>query len=145
MDALRIWDNEYSCLIEDAIFFEDNSFSKISGNWKDGFKVDPPKPTSAIKSEGWSSLYPLLEGRSTFHIAIAGEASWGGTGFVALKKSDQPGFIWLIHLSTMNNPVEVKIKNELVYLKSDLNYPDGVTFVIPINQPELFYASHLPQ
>ena len=38
----------------------------------------------------------------------------------------------------MNNPIKVTIENEVIRLTTDLNYPDGIDFIIPIESPEEF-------
>jgi hypothetical protein len=39
MKALRISEDQFECLIEDAIFYEDNSYVSIGGDSTDGFFV----------------------------------------------------------------------------------------------------------
>ncbi len=41
-------------------------------------------------------------------------------------------------MGTMNNPIKIKIKNDLVRVTTDLNYPDGIDFIIPRQEPEKF-------
>ncbi|HPG12385.1 MAG TPA: hypothetical protein PLU37_12705, partial [Chitinophagaceae bacterium] len=69
---------------------------------------------------------------------LAGETSWGGTGFIALKTKKTNSINWLIHLSTMNNPTGVKLENKIVRVTTDLNYPLGIDFITPVNQPQNF-------
>lgn len=138
MKAIKISDDDFSCLIEDAIFYEDDLFSPISGDEITGFVVAPRENIEKILENGWGELYPSLEDNNEEFIALAGETSWGGTGFVALRNKETNSIMWVIHLSTMNNPTSIKIDNEFVRVTTDLNYPFGVDFVIPINQPEKF-------
>ena len=44
----------------------------------------------------------------------------------------------MIHLSSMNNTIDIRIKNEIVRVTTDLNYPHGIDFIIPIDRPENF-------
>ncbi len=139
MIALKISEDQFSCLIEDAIFYMDNSFSKISGDSTNGFVVDSPENIEKIIKNGWGELYLSLEDSDEEFIVLAGETSWGGTGFVALRTKKTNSIKWLIHLSTMNNPIDVKLENEIVRVTTDLNYPLGLDFVIPIDRPENFH------
>lgn len=138
MKAIKISENQFECLIEDAIFYDDNSFKPIVGDSINGFVVESSESIEKILENGWSELYPALEDKSEDLDALAGETSWGGTGFVALRVKETNAFRWLIHLSTMNNPKNVRIEGENVRLTTDLNYPQGIDFVIPIDRPENF-------
>jgi hypothetical protein len=79
-----------------------------------------------------------MEDKNKEFVVIAGETDWGGTGFVALRVKKTGLFKWIIHLSTMNNPTYVSLEKENVRLTTDLNYPYGLDFVIPIDSPENF-------
>ena len=137
MKAIKFSEDQFECLIEDAIFYEDNSFKSISGNATNGFVVEESKNIENILKNGWSELYPALEDKSQGLTALAGETSWGGTGFVALRVGKTNTIKWLIHLSTMNNPTNIKIEEGTIILTTDLN-PKGIDFVIPIDRPENF-------
>lgn len=138
MKGLKITDNELSCFIEDAILNEDDTYSQINGDLINGFIVEQPKDVKDIEENGWSQLYPSLEDNNNGYKVIAGETSYGGTGFVAVKRLNTNSFKWILHLSTMNNPTKVTIENEAIRVTTDLNYPDGVDFIIPIENPEDF-------
>lgn len=138
MKGLRIIDDEISCLIEDAILYENDSYSKINGDILNGFSVELPEKIDHIIDNGWSELYPSLEKNNDFYRVIAGETSWGGTGFVALKYLKSGLFMWILHLSKMNNPIKVNIEKDIVRLTTDLNFPNGLDFIIPIDKPEKF-------
>jgi len=43
-----------------------------------------------------------------------------------------------LHLSTINNPKSIEIKDDNVYMTTDSNYPKGSQFIIPIRTPEEF-------
>ncbi len=138
MKGLRIKEDELLCLIEDAVLKENNSYSRIKGDITKGYTVEPSKSVENIIENGWSELYPSLECENNEFKVIAGETSWGGTGFVAIKNIKTNLFKWVLHLSTMNNPIKIKIENDLVRVTTDLNYPDGIDFIIPIQEPEKF-------
>ncbi len=86
MKGLRIINNELSCLIEDAILNEDDTYSQINGNLMNGFIVEQPKDIKNIEENGWSELHPTLEDNNNEYNVIAGETRWGGTGFIAVKR-----------------------------------------------------------
>ena len=138
MKAIKNSDGELQCLIADAIFYSDNSFSKISGDTKDGFTVEEPENIHNIIDSGWGELYPSFEDENEKFVVIAGETSWGGTGFVALRSKNSTAFDWVMHLSKMNNPTKVMIENDSVRVSTDLNYPNGLDFLIPIKNPNRF-------
>ena len=138
MKSIKFSDNQFLCLIEDAIFYMDDTFSKISGDSIKGFEINLPESIDKILKNGWGELYPSLEIKNEKFIAIAGETSWGGTGFVALSNNNLNSFQWMIHLSSMNNTIDIRIKNEIVRVTTDLNYPHGIDFIIPIDRPENF-------
>ncbi len=102
MKGLKIKENELSCLIEDAILNENDTYSRIKGNITTGFIVEPTEPIENIKENDWSELYPSLEDENNEFKVIAGETSWRGTGFVAIKNVETNSFKWVLHLSTMN-------------------------------------------
>ena len=138
MKGLRIKDNELSCLIEDAIIHRNDTYSRIIGDSNQGFTVDKPVKIDNILENGWSELYPILEQKTEKYHAIAGETNWGGTGFVAVKNLTDNSFEWVLHLSSMNNPIDIKIGKDIVRVTTDLNHPDGIDFIIPIQEPEKF-------
>ena len=138
MKAIQFSEDQFECLIEDAIFYDDNSFNSIGGDSINGFVVEANENIERILENGWSELYPTLEDKNEDLIALAGETNWGGTGFVALRFKKTNTHKWLIHLSTMNNPTNVRIEGENIRLTTDLNYPQGIDFVIPIDRPENF-------
>ena len=138
MKGIKIKEDDLSCLIEDAILNENDTYSKIRGNITVGFIVEPTENIENIKENGWNELYPSIKVENNEFRVIAGETSWGGTGFVAIKNVKTNLFKWILHLSTMNNPIKIKIENDLVRVTTDLNYPDGIDFIIPIQEPEKF-------
>lgn len=143
MNALKIIDGELSCRIADAIFFEDDSFSPIQGNSENGYKIQERISIDRLDSSGWAELYPLIKDKNDHFIVLAGETSWGGTGFITLKDQKEDSIKWVIHLSTMNNPKRIKIENELVRVTTDLNNPDGVDFIVPMTDPMNFKIEKL--
>lgn len=140
MELIKIVDDELTCRIADAIFFEDDSFALIEGNFEMGYKIQKHISIELLAETGWADLYPNLEDSNDRFIALAGTTSWGGTGCILLKDKINGSIKWLIHLSTMNNPEKVKIENDLVRVTTDLNYPDGVDFVVPMNNPMGFWV-----
>lgn len=138
MKSVKTENGELSCLIEDAIFFADNSYIQISGDFESGFRAGARRNVDEILNNGWSALYRSIDASNEKYIAFAGETSWGGTGFVAVKNLEDDAFIWVLHLSTMNNPEKIFIEDSIVRLTTDLNFPDGLDFIIPIGAPEEF-------
>jgi len=138
MKGIRIIEKELSCFIEDAILYKDGTYVKINGNSTKGFIFESRKRIENIEEDEWSELYPSLEDFNDEYKVIAGETSWGGTGFVGLKKIKTDSYKWVLHLSTMNNPKKIKIENNIVRVTTDLNYPEGVDFIIPMENPEKF-------
>ena len=138
MKGLKIVDDELFCLIGDAILYEDDSYSRIDGDSINGFTINAPQNIEEIEENGWGCLYSSLEDNNKDYQAIAGETSWGGTGFVGLKSLKTNSFKWVLHLSTMNNPIKISIENDFVRVTTDLNYPFGLDFIIPIEKPERF-------
>lgn len=143
MKGLRINEDELSFLIEDAIIHKNDSYSRIIGNSTQGFTIEKPQKVDNIEKNGWSKLYPYLEQKNEKYSVIAGETSFGGTGFVAVKNLTDNSFEWVLHLSTMNNPTNIKLENDLIQLTTDLNYPDGLDFIIKIKEPEKFKIKKL--
>ena len=138
MRAVRNMDDGLSCRLEDAIFVEDDFYLRIRGDSINGYIVEQPQKVENILNVGWSELYPSLEDENEKYSVIAGETNWGGAGFLAVKKNKENSFKWILHLSTMNNPKKIKIENDIVRLTTDLNYPDGLDFVVPFETPEEF-------
>jgi len=138
MKAIKIIDSELYCLYNDAIFLENDMYCEITGESSRKYHVDEPRSIDEISEIGWSSLQQTLEFKLNTFKVIAGETGYGGQGFVALKNLENNSFKWLIHLSSMNNPKKVIIEKNIVRLTTDLNYPNGLDFIIPILKPELF-------
>ena len=134
--ALRETNEQLECLYEDAIFFSDDTFSRITGNPISGLSTDQPEHISTISHNNWSELHPTLETQFEDYLIIAGETSWGGQGFVACRNADDRTFNWILHLSTMNNPTKIQTTSNMIRLTTDLNYPHGVDFLIPLSEPE---------
>ncbi|WP_422091786.1 hypothetical protein [Tenacibaculum ovolyticum] len=138
MKGLKIENDELSCFIEDAILTENDTFFKINGDFVNGYKVEKAKKIENIDENNETELYPSLKDSNNDFYAIAGETSWGGNGFVALKKIKTDSYKWVLQLSSMNNPKKITIKNNVILVRTDLNYPNGIDFIIPIDNPEKF-------
>ena len=63
MRSIKFSDDQFSCLIEDAIFHRDDSFSKIGGNSIKGFVIKPPESIEKILKNGGGELYQSLEAK----------------------------------------------------------------------------------
>ena len=72
---------------------------------------------------------------------MAGETSWGGAGFVGLRSKEKDSYEWIMHLSTMNSPLRIWIEENEIHVRTDLNYPNGIEFIIPIEFPERIKAA----
>jgi len=143
MRGIKIKNEDLMCLIEDAIIYSNNTYSKIIGDFENGYIIEQPQSITKIENNGWSNLYPMLETFNNSYQVIAGETSWGGTGFIAVKNLKNKMIDWIIHLSTMNNPTNLNIENNDIHLITDLNYPHGIEFIIPIHKPEKFKLNEL--
>ena len=143
MKSFKIENDDWFCLGEDAIFYENNFYSRIKGDYENGFSIELPKKIKNIDDDDWVCLEPSLETQNGKYHIFSGETSWGGTGFIAVKCLKTNSFKWILHLSTMNNPVKVSLKDDIIHLITDLNYPHGVEFIIPIENPEKFQIKKL--
>ncbi len=126
---------------EDAIYFQDNTCALIWGDSSEGYTITETIGVNEMPNQQevvWAHLSPTLEATDGKLIALAGETTWGGAGFIGLKEPESESFIWLIHLSTMNNPVSLTFKDSIIKVKTDLNYPHGVLYTVPANAPENF-------
>ncbi|HAA12610.1 MAG TPA: hypothetical protein DCE41_13320 [Cytophagales bacterium] len=138
MKAIKFSEGDIYCRIEDAIFFDNDSFSRIKGDSIKGFSLEERASIDQLEEYGWADLYPMFTDENEEYVATTGETSWGGAGFISLKDKVSGSFKWLIHLSTMNNPQRISIETDLIRVTTDLNYPDGLDFVVPINAPMNF-------
>lgn len=141
MKALKTKNNTLICRYEDAIYFSDDSYSPISGNPELGYHVYEAHDVDELLTEtpnGWTTLYPLWEAKNDHFLANAGETSWGGSGFIALRHLSDDTIVWVIHLSNMNNPQSISIDGEYVRVVTDLNFPNGVEFIVPLDDPKNF-------
>ncbi len=140
MNAIREIKDELYCSIENAIIYENNTYRKITGNYKIGYEISNLKTVKKIefKEEEFICLYTTIEMVNKNLKISAGETSYGGEGFIAVKDINLKKILWILILSTMNNPIGLTIEDENVILKTDLNYPNGVNFIIPLDSPEKF-------
>lgn len=138
MKAIRLVDGCLMCLSEDAIYFTDKHYLPVVGQPEKELTVKPKASISEITNPFWRHLYPTVEATNDGLTAFAGESSWGGAGFIALKRDSEVLPLWVIHLSTMNNPTHIKLKEGMVRVITDLNYPNGIEFLIPVDKPENF-------
>ena len=145
MKIIRLITDEFSCRIADAIFFGDKEYAPIKGNHEDGFKVEAKRNIDELEEADLANLYPSLIARNGKIVALAGETNWGGTGFVLLKEGKGKSIKWILHLSTMNNPTKVVIENDTVRVTTDLNFPAGVDFIIPMDDPMNFSVEMLTE
>ncbi len=148
MKALKLKDGELDqCLYYNALFKKDKLFL-VEGNYQDGFTIQDPISIHSIDEEefqdepGWSKLYSMHEDANENYIAEAGETSFGGQGFIALKNKGTAKYEWILHLGTMNNPETIRMDDNTVIVKTDLNYPNGVYFLIPIEKPDEFWVEY---
>lgn len=131
---------------EDVIYFNNHTCMLVWGNAEEGYTVTEPMEINELNQnvvDDRTDLNPSFEARQGDLIAVTGETSWGGAGFIAVKKHDTEVFEWLIHLSTMNNPIELTFERDIIQVKTDLNYPYGVLYSVPFRAPEKFTAKLL--
>ncbi len=140
MSIIREIEEELYCPIQNAIIYGNNTYRKITGNHKVGYEVSNLKTVKKIEfgEDEFICLDTTIETTNKNLKIIAGETSYGGEGFIAVKDIESKKIFWVLLLSTMNNPLELTIKDENVILKTDLNYPNGVNFTIPLSSPEKF-------
>ncbi len=146
MEALNnIDENGAQCRDEDAIYFASGMVLLLSGTPDNGYSITEKTDIAdliAAEPEGWTDIYFMhhcFEGPLT---AIAGETSFGGAGFVALRETATGKFIWVLHLSNSNNFMSVSFHAGTVVAVSDYFYPDGAMYTIPIEAPERFRVEH---
>ncbi len=146
MELFKEIEGELRCGIEDAIIYENNTFRKVKRieNSKK-YEVSEIKTLSnsigefVEDEENFTYLDTYLERENNKLKVIAGATSWEGEGFVALKSLDTNKFSWVLILSSMEKPIELKINLDFITLENELN----INFVIPINEPENFKVEFL--
>lgn len=139
-------DGDWSSLSDVVIYFNDNTCALIWGDYKEGYTVTEVMDLSEIPQEKVPDLTDLdqkFEASDGDYIAITGETSWGGAGFIRVKKTATDSVEWIMHLSTMNNPVALSFKSGIIQVKTDLNFPYGVLYTVPVHAPENFSAKIL--
>lgn len=144
MKAVRHIDDYVQCRYEDAIYYNDDTFRSISFNGESSFYIGERESIDKLfedVKDGWTVIYPSLEFIYSDIKAETGETSWGGAAFIGLKKLTQDSYNWIIHLSVLNNPQAIWIKGTNIHVITDLNYPNGIEFVIPIEAPERISTS----
>lgn len=143
MKAVKISGDQIECLVADAIFYEDNTFQSISGNYTDGFVFGPKEDIEKILDSDWGELIPTSEAQNKEFVVVVGETFISGTGFVAVTNKKTDTIKWLIHLSSFNHPNFVQIeRGNFIRLITDYDSPYGTDIVIPIDRPENFNIEH---
>lgn len=142
MTGFQADNNSFSCISLDGIFYRNGECSKITGDYSEGYHIDKAVPAAQFENLGWAELYPTLEIKNNLHKAIAGESSWGGAGFIAAIDISNDEIIWLIYLSSINNPTKLKFYNQMLIVTTDQNHPSYLNLSIPINAPESFSTSY---
>ncbi len=139
MKGIKIIDDILYCCFEEGIIKKDNTLIKVEGDIINGFTFEKSKITNDfIDEDDWIELDPFRIVSNEKYEITAGETSWGGVGFVAVKNKKSNLVEWVFHSSVMNNPLHISLENNAILLKTDLNFPNGVDFVIPIQKPEEF-------
>ncbi len=140
MDALREVDGHGArCRYEDAVYYANGRVALLGGNRESGYRVVDRTTVGellAAEPDGWTHIYFMHEYAAGGFLAVAGETSWGGAGFIALKQVASAELLWVIHLSDCNNFISVSVKSGFVIAVSDAPYPKGAQYVVPIDAPE---------
>ena len=143
MIGIQELDGEIVCSYGDILVLQDNSYYSILGDYKSGYVLNGPFKLDKIKriDQNETHLYSDLKLVDNGVCVLAGETSYGGAGFIALKSLDNSDFLWLLHLSNMNNPKRLRLEDNVIRLTTDLVYPEGVDFHIPVSNPQHFTTS----
>jgi hypothetical protein len=136
-------DDEYILpSIEDLIYYDNNQCRLVWGSLEEGYTVTElmniSELTEANDQKYTLSLNSPVYASTSDLIAKAGTTSYGGAGYVALKEAKSQKLRWLMHLSDMNNPIEISFENDIILVKTDNNYPHGVLYNFPVANPEKF-------
>lgn len=137
---------EETSLIQDIIYFKDDKCALIWGNHEEGYTVTESMSIDELPNPvevSWESVSVSFKEQEGDLVAMTGETSWGGAGFICLKEVNAESFEWFILLSTMNNPTGLNFKNGLIEVNTDLNFPHGVLYTIPAFSPEKFTVQPL--
>lgn len=140
MEPFKQLPDEILCRSEDGIFFKNGHCLLLTGDFISGFTLSAINIAQLAQqpSTEKSSLYPTLEAQNSTYIGIAGETSWGGAGFIGLKHRQTQEIKWILHLSSMNNPIAIHMDENHIFVKTDLNYPNGMELIVPIGEPQEF-------
>lgn len=143
MKAIKSINGSLACRYEDAVFYKDDTCQLLTFAENTVFLIGKRERIDnliQIDKDAWTEIYPSLAFDFSGYKAEAGETSWGGAAFIGLKKSGNDSYEWLIHLSTLNNPQRMWIQGNTIHLITDLNYPEGLEFLIPVDEPEKIKA-----
>ncbi len=141
MKAIKLQGDDLICRYEDAIYMDDDSCFLLSGGYQKGYLIGKAGSVEdLIDSEpnGWATFSPALSSSNREFEVLAGNSSYGRGGFIALKHLNSNSFKWVIHLSYWNNPINLKIANEMISITSDLDNRKGAILRIPILNPNGF-------
>lgn len=141
MTGFQADSDSFSCISLDGIFYRNGECSKITGDYREGYNINKAVPAVQFENLGWTELYPTLEIKNNQYKAIAGGSSWGGAGFIAVIDISIDEIIWLIYLSSINNPTKLKFYNQMLIVTTDQNHPSYLNLSIPIDTPESFIIS----
>lgn len=131
---------EEQCRVEYGVFFANDECVLLEGSPEDGYAASLRVSVSSlveIEKDGWVHLNSLLSyysERSDF-VAIGGETSWEGDGFVALIEAESKNLIWVMHLCQSEKFVEVLFDDENIFAASE-EYPQKYRWKIPLKNPE---------
>jgi hypothetical protein len=137
MKALRI-SEDMECRYEDAVFCANGAFHMIVGSAEQGFEVNRVIDIGQLLEEqpiGWTTMITTIEAESDGLIGATGETSYGGAGYITLRNKETSEPKWAIHLSNMNNPKAIRFESVYLIVETDLNFPNGLAFKIPIERP----------
>ncbi len=137
---------EENSLIQDIIYFKNDKCALIWGNHAEGYTVTEIMSVDELPNHigaSWEPISVSFKEQEGDLVAVTGETTWGGAGFICLKEVNAESFEWFILLSTMNNPTGLTFKNGLVEVNTDLNFPHGVLYTISAFSPEKFTVQPL--
>ncbi len=144
MDIIRNLDIDGAeCRHEDAVYYANGKAALLTGSPESGYRVERTTTVMALalaEPEAWTHIYFMHQSEQGKFAALAGETSWAGAGFVALRRLSGE-FCWIVHLSNCNNFISLSINSSTVTAISDALAPRQARFEIPIDFPEKINVS----
>lgn len=138
MLAVRRTEEALECWGEDAIYRFDGTILLLSGTPEAGYVVAEQTTEDRLgarRTPGRTRLYEMHSFSRSGVLAVAGETSYGGAGFVGVKAMNAKEYTWILHLHNYNNFLAVTLRDNEVLARSDCFFPNGAMFGLPIEKP----------